>query len=80
MGIYDGISDDELQEFVDNFLKEWVREDGLILGGDSSCPSKCEGKTCPKCNGKMCEKTSISFNGDQFKVWKCCSPKCGYCE
>jgi hypothetical protein len=76
MGIFQNLSDDDINEFVDEFIKvNFGNDDDDDPGSYLFSP---EFKLCPKCKLKLEKKTSISFNGDVFDVLKC--TKCGYCE
>jgi hypothetical protein len=79
MSIFQRLTDGEIDEFIDEFMKvnfgdEWDENPGFSL----IYPE--ESKVCPKCQFKLEKKTSTSFNGETFDVLKCTNPKCGYCE
>jgi hypothetical protein len=79
MSIFKNLTDEEIDEFVNDFMHvnfgdEWEDNPGFSL----ICP--IDSKLCPKCQSKLDKKKSTSFNGDTFDVFKCTNSQCGYCE
>jgi hypothetical protein len=80
------ITEEEINNFVEEFMKENFKEDKddenewcSSMGG-SMYMFDWEKKPCPRCKSETKKKTTTSFNGDKYEVWKCSNPKCGYCE
>lgn len=74
--IFDDLTEEELQDMMSEFIR--INFDDHSGIPNLNCDTSCKCRLCSKCNSNMCKKTSTSFNGEIFDVYKC--SKCGHCE